>query len=107
LLEFLVHGVKYAFSSSRGRMTRGWPTAHAAPPLSSLVRQEGIPLVWPDPEGDVRGESVEPLYKSVPKAAKRDPALYEMLALADAIRVGRARERKLAEQELRSRLLPE
>jgi hypothetical protein len=34
----------------------------------------------------------------------RDPALYEFLALMDAIRDGRARERKLAEEELRSRI---
>lgn len=32
------------------------------------------------------------------------PLLYEWLALVDAIRVGRARERELAVKELRSRL---
>jgi hypothetical protein len=30
----------------------------------------------------------------------RDPLLHELLALVDAIREGRARERKLAEREL-------
>ena len=40
----------------------------------------------------------------VPVAALRDPMLYKYLALVDAIRDGRARERKLAEQEL-SKLL--
>ena len=33
----------------------------------------------------------------------RDPAFYEYLALADALRDGRARERKYAEQELHRR----
>jgi hypothetical protein len=40
----------------------------------------------------------------VPDAARSDPKLYELLALVDAIRVGRARERKLAESELEKRL---
>jgi hypothetical protein len=45
-----------------------------------------------------------PLYKTVPQAALRDPFLYQMLALLDAIRDGRSRERQLAEQELKLRL---
>ena len=52
----------------------------------------------------VRGAAVEPLYRSVPQAARLDSALYELLALVDAIRIGRARARKLAESMLRSRL---
>jgi len=47
---------------------------------------------------------LEPLYKNVPYAALRDPALYELLALVDAIRDGRARERNLAERDLVRRL---
>ena len=47
---------------------------------------------------------LEPLYKSVPHAALRDPALYELLALVDAIRDGRAREGNLAERDLVHRL---
>jgi DNA-binding Lrp family transcriptional regulator len=105
LLEFLVHGLRYVFPAKRGGITRGLPTAHAAPPLKDRIAgdSELVP-VWPDPEGDVRGEELCPLYRSVPGAARRDPALYELLALVDAIRSGRARERTLAIEELRSRL---
>lgn len=39
-----------------------------------------------------------------PQAALRDSHLYEFLALVDAIRDGRARERKIAERELVHRL---
>jgi hypothetical protein len=60
--------------------------------------------VWPDPEGEVRGEELRPLYRSAPGAARKDPALYELLALVDAIRGGRARERNLAVEELKGRL---
>lgn len=103
--EFLVHGVKYVFPAKRGELTRGLPTGVGAPPLVSLFSPSREPVpVWPDPEGDVRGYALEPLYKSVPKAAKRDPDLYALLALVDAIRSGRARERALAEKELLTRL---
>ncbi len=63
-----------------------------------------LPPVWPWHEGDTRGIGFEPLYKSVPHAALRDPALYQLLALVDAIRDGRARERNLAERDLVERL---
>ncbi len=105
ILEFLVHGIKYAFPAERGRLTRGLPTAHAAPPLQAhFAASEEPPPVWPDPEGTVRGEELEPLYRSAPKAARADERLYELLALVDAVRGGRARERELAVKELRNRL---
>ena len=105
LLEFLIHGVKYAFPAQRGAMTRGTPTGYAAPPLNSeFAPDSDPPPVWPDPDGLVRGMEFRPLFRSVPKAAKNDAKLYEMLALVDAIRDGRARERRLAEKELTKRL---
>ena len=84
-------------------MVRGWPTSHSAPPLSKKIVSEEQ-YVWPDPDGKVRGQAVEPLYYSVPHAVKNDPALYEMLALIDALRIGKAREKKLAADELNKRL---
>lgn len=103
--EFLIHGVKYAFPVQRGEATRGMPTAHAAPPLSDQIAETGdLPPVWPDPEGEVRGVTLEPLHKAVPKAARKDPVLHEMLALLDALRDGRVRERQIAEKELSARL---
>ena len=97
LAEFLVHGVKYAFPVERGPMTRGIPTSYAAPPLSSQfhIDDSDIP-VWPHPEGTVRGWTLAPLCRSVPVAALRDEKLYQWLAMVDAIRFGRARERDVA-----------
>jgi len=103
--EFLIHGVKYAFPAQRGETTRGMPTAYAAPPLSNQIADNGdLPPVWPDPDGEVRGATLEPLHKAAPKAARKDPTLHELLALIDAIRDGRVRERQLAEKELSARL---
>jgi hypothetical protein len=107
LLEFLVHGVKYAFPPERGELTRGVPTGYAAPPLDkSIAGSSDPPPVWPYAEGKVRGYALVPLYRTVPEAALRDAALYELLALVDAIRDGRARERSLARQALEKRLGP-
>jgi DNA-binding Lrp family transcriptional regulator len=103
--EFLLHGVKYVFPAQRGETTRGVPTAYAAPPLKDqIVPSDDLPPVWPDAEGSVRGVTLEPLHKTVPKAAKEDPILHELLALVDALRDGRVRERRIAERELSARL---
>ena len=102
--EFLFHGIQYVFIPERGELNRGMPTAYASAPMESFfVEDSEPPPVWPDPEGQVRGMSFSPLYKSVPKAAKKDPKLYELLALVDGIRGGRARERVFAIKELKKR----
>jgi len=106
LLEFLEHGVRYAFFVVPGRVTRGMATAHSAPPLDGLLNNGAdLPFVWPDPEGEQRGQAIEPLYPSVPAAARRNRELYELLALVDALRCGGARERKLAMEQIEPRLL--
>ena len=93
------------FIPDRGSLTRGMPTGYAASPLKELLRSSGEPPpVWPDSLGEVRGESFSPLYKSVPNAARKDQKLYEILALVDAIRDGRPRERNIAIREIRIRL---
>ena len=63
------------------------------------------PPVWPDEEGTLRGQALYPLYPSAPLAARRDPRLYELLVLVDAIRMGNMREQQLAEDLLKERLL--
>ena len=105
LEEFLIHGVKYAFPPDQGGLTRGVPTGYAAPPLKDIITQPNEPPpVWPDPEGNTCGYEFSPLYKTVPKAAAKDAKLYELLAIVDAIRDGRAREREIAVKELKARL---
>ena len=105
LTEFLSHGVQYCFFPERGGISRGVPTAHAAPPLKDkFISGSEMPPVWPDADGEVRGESFAPLHKSVPYAARKDANLYMLLALVDAIRGGSAREKKAARKELEKRL---
>jgi hypothetical protein len=97
LLEFLLHGVKYAFPPELGGVTRGIPTGYAAPVLRDrFAPTDSLPPVWPHPAGAVRGRAFEPLYRSAPAAAAADPALYSALALVDAVRGGSARDREQA-----------
>ena len=104
LEEFVTHGIRYVYVPDLGEITRGMPTLHAGPPLSRMIVPSTDPSpVWPDPEGSVRGQSFSPLYKSVPKAARQDLQLYELLVLIDAIRGGRTREREIAIKEISKR----
>ena len=105
LEEFLIHGIKYSFPAERGGLTRGMPTSYAAEPLNRLIKAGDDPVpVWPDANGKKRGVALIPLYKTVPAAAKRDPVLYARLAIVDALRDGRARERNLAVKDLKNSL---
>jgi DNA-binding Lrp family transcriptional regulator len=105
LEEFLMHGLKYAFPAERGELTRGVATSYGAAPLRALIAPGGDPIpVWPYKEGKQRGVSFAPLYKTAPMAALRDESFYKLLVLADALREGRVRERKIAETELHRRL---
>lgn len=106
LEEFLVHGLRYVFPAARGPTVRGVPTASAASPLNKVMDAEALawPPVWTDPSGTAQGYAIVPLYPKAPQLAVNDPPLYELLALVDALREGRSRERKLAAAELSVRL---
>ena len=102
--SFLIYGVPFVFPAKPGEVTRGMPTAWAAPVMASRIASNQLPPIWPHPEGQVQGTAVQPLYRSVPGAAERDPELYNLLALVDALRLGRARERAMAEKEIIQRI---
>jgi hypothetical protein len=105
LIEFSIHGARYAFPAEVGAVRRGVPTSFGALPLSNEISSApGEAPVWPHPEGQVRGPTLSPLHRQAPDAALADPALYELLALLDALRVGRSRERSLAQTMLSQRL---
>lgn len=105
LLEFLIHGLKYVYPAHPGALCRGVPTAHSASPLAGkIVANDQDHYVWPTDDGTRRGQAIPPLCKSAPQAALKDPSLHELLALVDAIRIGRAREREMAVRELTKRL---
>ena len=104
LLDFLCYGLPYAFAVQPGAPARGLATGASAPPLQQTFGAAPA-YVWPSAVGSQWGVAVEPLYPQAPAAAAQDATLYALLALADALRLGRPREVKLARQLLEQHLL--
>ena len=92
LAEFALHGAKYAFPGVRLPLVVGVPTSHSAPAFAGVFAPGSTDFVW--------------LHPSVPFAAMQDAKLYEMLALFDALRVGKARERGMALERLQALIDP-
>lgn len=105
LEEFLLHALRFIVPAELGPVARGRPTAWGAAPLREIFAEPSEPApVWPDPKGASRGPRIEPVAEGVLSLAASDPELAEWFALLDAIRVGRARERTFAADELRTRI---
>ena len=100
LQEFMVHGLAYVFPAETGRIIRGVPTYVCASPIKEQVANVADQYVWRYAKGEARGQMIEPLYPSVPEAALRDGELYQLLVIADTLRIGRSREKEIAIAEL-------
>jgi len=106
-LEFLVHAVKYVFPAQIGALAVGVPTGISSPSHQKMVSQFGEDIyVWPSILGQKRGQMIKPLYPQLAEAALKDQEFYDLMAAVEILRVGRARERKMAEQYLERRILP-
>lgn len=103
LLQLLAYGIAYVFPQRPGAPVRGLATAHSAAPLNTLIQSTEL-YVWPYAKGNIKGLAITPLFPSVPEAALKDAILYELLALTDTLRVGKAREKELAITALKNRL---
>lgn len=105
LFEFIVYGARYVFPAKPGPLVRGIRTAFSAPVLESHLFSAGELLpVWPDARGNNKGLEISPLFKTVGYAVRRDPELYALLALVDAIRIGSPRESNLAKELLKNHM---
>lgn len=103
LTECCIYGLPYFMPGELGPVTVGIATAHSVAPLRhKLVVQDEY--VWPWAEGNTRGQQLQPIYASVPKAASADARLYELLALVDVLRIGKARDKQLAKEMLENLL---
>lgn len=101
LYEFIAYGLRYVFPVKPGEVTRGIATGLAAPVLQGELMTSGdLVPVWPDARGNAKGFAVNPLFKTVPTAVRKDSTLYALLALIDAIRMGQPRERNLAVKKI-------
>lgn len=103
LFELLVHSSQFFFPPEIGASTRGIATAWGVKELFPEIVSSEIP-VWPHPLGNKHGSSLKPIYDTVPEVCLRNPSLYRKLALFDAIRIGRAREKSLAIERLKKEI---
>ena len=101
LVEFIAHGVRYAFPAAKGPLAVGVPTAYSAPPLSAEVDAIDV-VVWPAAmhPAAVQGFSLAPLYPAAPLLLERHPATYQLVAITDALRLGDPRTRVIARERL-------
>jgi len=97
LMNFLVHGVPYAYPPVIGGEVCGEPTA---------VLSDGTAFVWPTAWGKARGRSVLPLYRAATGFARENPRLHRALVLVDCLRLGDDSDRERAAAELREHLHP-
>lgn len=108
--DLIVFAVPRIFYAVRGGLENGWPTAFHHPNLMSEFDglrgplKETVPVVWPDPKGPARGESLLPIYPTAPAACRQDAGLYEVMALADVIRLGDIKYKKKAIELLEKKI---
>lgn len=92
----------HIFPAELGAPASGIPTGFAGPPLKDSFHADAADKpVWPHREGPEVGRAVEALHQAAPGAALRDDQLYDLLCLVDALRIGRARERGMAQAKLK------
>lgn len=103
LLDFLKSGLRHVYPQVPGSITRGVFTAVSAPPLNNEIISEEK-FVWPYGKGSNRGQAIEPLHMHTPVACLDDAKYYELMALTDAIRLGKVREQNLAFEMLKERI---
>lgn len=101
MLEFLTHGIRFAFPARAGGLARGVPTGFAAPGLEGLVTEaDELVAVWPWAQGSYRGYSLEPLFRHAPEAVQGDQRFHTYLALVDILRQPSARGRDVAAMKI-------
>lgn len=106
LFEFLLYGLKYVFPAIPGGITRGIPTAHSSKFFKNkILTSNKNKYVWPYEKGTEQGQSIKPLYKTVPSVIAENQELYYILSLLDAIRIGGSRENMIAKEKIKKWLL--
>ena len=89
--------MRYVWPAVPGPVKRGVPTGFGAAPLAgNISAAAGEAPVWAPASGSAKGPSLSLIYRTAPQAALAGLRLHRLLALLDALRAGRARERALA-----------
>lgn len=90
-IRFLRWGVPHAYPPATGALTRGFPTATK---IDSETAEAEVEFVWPSADGPSSGQALAPPYPGAIHLPARNPVLYRVLSLVDALRVGGVREQE-------------
>lgn len=113
-IEFMIYAIKYLYPAKLSNLSVGIPTAHSHPSLNFVNWKGQFPIIWPfvivDDSIDseiklVRGETLQPIHKNVPFVSFVHYEFHQLFALIDMIRIGKAREKKIAQDELKKFIL--
>lgn len=104
--ELMTHAARFIAPARLGELTRGVPAAWAAEPILTIIRQppQEPPPVWPDANGNVRGQALQPLHRAAVQASRESPSLARLLSIFDSLRAGDVRVRKVATHSLHETL---
>lgn len=107
--RLIVDGLPYIMPTplSARKVCMGMPTADGVSPLDDEFFKASpgyLPPVWPVRGGQMKGWALAPIYRTCPFAAKGDTRLYELLTLADGMRVLQARVREAAKRIFKERI---
>jgi len=86
LLEFIEYGIQYVFPALPGPIGNGIRVR--LDQTSSLSRGSDIPFVWRHSSDQIMGQTIQPLYPSIPKAVTAQPVFHNIIGLVDMIRIG-------------------
>jgi hypothetical protein len=101
----LLRVIRYVFPSVQTEKARGVPTGLAALTAVPSSLDNIVTMVWPSRLGSAVGVGVQPLIPNAPDIAFRDPKLYRLMAIVDALRLGDARDREAATVALQKALV--
>jgi hypothetical protein len=97
--DLLKFGVPCVYPIQFGPNAIGVPTGASAPAFGQSI-EDAESMVWPHADGETLGVAVDPLYPR----AKRNPELYDRLAMLDSLRSNVGREFERAAELLAGRL---
>jgi len=97
IFNLIKHGVPYLYPPKLLGLDIGIPTGFSGPALLEEVTSAGnTKIIWSSEYGDVYGQVLEPIYKTVAFASYQDEFVYNCFTLIDAYRLGKAREKEIA-----------
>ena len=102
-INLLIHGVPYFFPAKKGSIVRGIRTSTDSPLMEKELKHDDMGFVWPYISNNT-GISLSPIHKSVPIVSLKSFHLYCLFGALDSIRVGKPRERAMAEKNVEALL---